>query len=99
MRLAIAIVACALTACADAPSMRAPVITGPVFVGPVSIVYMSQERATAECERRIGNGVPHWGCATYSARGCEVIVGDVDRSAVLGAEITNCARMASGRLP
>lgn len=90
------VIAClAVAACANAPPTREPV-EGHVSLGPVSVRYMSQERASAECDRRIGNGVAHWGCATYSASGCEVIVGDVDRSAVLGAEITNCARMASG---
>jgi hypothetical protein len=88
---------CMLYACADAPATREPVLSAPVSVGPVTITYTTQASAHAECERRMRNGKPHWGCATYSAAGCDIVVGDVDRSAVLGVEIMNCVRMAGAR--
>lgn len=97
-RAIVLFVGCALYACAGSPPTREAGPVSPVSIGPVSITYTTLAQASAECARRHGvdDGKPRWGCATYSARGCDIVVGDIDRTALLGIELGRCVAMAQG---
>lgn len=75
-----------------------------VLAGGLAVRYMAEADVDRECESRVHNGKPHWGCGTYRRDNdsCELIVKpirnklDWDRAALVGIELRNCLQMQSG---
>jgi hypothetical protein len=101
LRSALIALAAVASGCASAPEAAAP---RTYALAGVTVRFMASPEVDRECEGRMRNGKPHWGCATYSrdSDSCELLVQpirhklDWDRAALVGIEPRNCLRIKSG---